>query len=270
MSWYVYALVDAVPSGRPGRGLSGPLRVRDVAGGFAVVERRADVPPPEFGSLRKHQAVVVRLAKTVPAILPVRFGTLLDDEGLDEALAERDRDVREAFALVRHRVQFTWRRLTWRRRPSVTRNKVHPSAATTAYSAPPSRPGSDPGVRAGSGAGAGAGSGAAGAGAASGAGAAPGAAAHLGLGAEYLRRAAWAANPVPPPEFRTLREKLHAFVVREKFQAAAGGVPDTLYQLIEKSAETRYCAMADAIAMTSPAFTVSGPWPPFAFAPEML
>ena len=76
---------------------------------FVVVERRADVPPVEFGSLKKHQDVVVRLAKQVPAILPVRFGTLLEPEHLEEALQERDAEIADAFDLVRDRVQFTWR-----------------------------------------------------------------------------------------------------------------------------------------------------------------
>ena len=84
MPWYVFALVDAVPDGPRGKGLGGNLGVRKVPGGLAIVERRADVPPMEFGTLRKHQAVVARLSERVPAILPVRFGTLLEGEEIDE------------------------------------------------------------------------------------------------------------------------------------------------------------------------------------------
>src|SRR4051812_17750115 len=109
MPWYVFALVDAHPAGRAGSGLSGPLSLRKLPAGFAGVERRADVPPVEFGSLKNHQDVLARLAGSVPAILPVRFGTLLDDDHLDEALEERGEDIAEAFDLVRGRVQFTWR-----------------------------------------------------------------------------------------------------------------------------------------------------------------
>ena len=104
-----FALVDAIPAGRAGKGLSGALSRPQVSGGFVVVERRADVPPVEFGSLQKHQDVVARLATQVPAILPVRFGTLLEPEHLEEALQERDEEIAEAFDLVRGRVQFTWR-----------------------------------------------------------------------------------------------------------------------------------------------------------------
>ena len=109
MSWYVFALVDQPPAARPGRGLREPLAVRRVPGGFAVIERRADVPPAEFDTLRTHDAVVTRIAAAVPAILPVRFGTLLEQEEIEEALAERDEEIVEAFERVRGRVQFTWR-----------------------------------------------------------------------------------------------------------------------------------------------------------------
>jgi len=110
MPWYVFALVDAVPKGTPGKGLTGNLSLREVPGGLAVVERRADVPPMEFGTLQKHQAVVARLCERVPAILPVRFGTLLEGEEIEEVLQERDGEIAEAFSVVRRRVQFTWRR----------------------------------------------------------------------------------------------------------------------------------------------------------------
>jgi len=217
MAWYIFALVDAAPGGRMGRGLRGPLRARPTAGAYAIVERRDDVPPAELGSLRAHQAVVSRLAGAVPAILPVRFGTLLEDDALDEALSERDEDIAEALALVRHRAQFTWRRA----RPSGPKEASRPSKAATDG------------------------------------------------GAAYLRRAAKTAN-VAPPAFRLLRDRLRAFVVREKFQPAASGMPDTLYQLIENTAVERYRAIADALTLTDPSLRMSGPWPPFAFAAELL
>lgn len=222
MPWYVFALVDVPPGGRLGRGLSGPLRARPCAGAYAIVERRADVPPAELGSLRAHQRVVSKLAKTVPAVLPVRFGTLLEDETLDETLAERDKDIAEALALVRHRVQFTWRQAV----PSRVTSPSRTSDAATDVS-----------------------------------------------GVAYLQRAAKAAkaaNAAPPAAFRLLHDRLHAFVVRESFQAATSGMPDTLYQLIEKTAIERYRAMADALTLTNPTLSVSGPWPPFAFAAELL
>ena len=61
MAWYVFALVEELPAS-PGAGLRAKLSARRVPGGFAILERRADVPPVEFGTLKKHDAVVARLA----------------------------------------------------------------------------------------------------------------------------------------------------------------------------------------------------------------
>jgi hypothetical protein len=109
MPFYVFALTDTAPVGPAGRGLGASLAFRPVAGAFAAVERRADVPPVELGSLRSHQRVVEQLAARVPAILPVRFGTLLTSDEIGEALDERDDELAEAFELVRGRQQLTWR-----------------------------------------------------------------------------------------------------------------------------------------------------------------
>lgn len=136
MPWYVFALVDRPPTGRKGKGLSGALGLRSIPGGLAVVERRADVPPPEFGSLRRHHDVVADLATRVPAILPVRFGTLLDDDAIDEALAERGEEIEEALDAVRDRVQFTWRRKTRaskRRAPARASDDLPRAASGTEY-----------------------------------------------------------------------------------------------------------------------------------------
>src|SRR5690242_7169865 len=101
MAWYVFALVDERPRGRPGTALGGGLSSQPIPGGCAIVERRADVPPVEFGTLKTHEAVIARLADVVPAILPVRFGTLMEPEELEEMLAERDEEIAEAFDIVR-------------------------------------------------------------------------------------------------------------------------------------------------------------------------
>jgi hypothetical protein len=219
MAWYVFALVDRIPSGQPGRGLGNRLTVRSIPGGLLVVEQRADVPPVEFGTLQKHQAVVTRIAERVPAILPVRFGTLLETSEIDEALDERDDEIAEAFDLVRDRVQFTWR---------TRRHEGAPAARARRRSAAPQS------------------------------------------GADYLRRAARAANPAPAAAFRAVRSKLRALVVRERFQAATATVPDTLYHLVERTAASRYGAAAAALLQDDSRFTMTGPFPPFAFAPEIL
>ena len=219
MAWYVFALVDTPPASRPGKGLSGSLGLRRVGNAYAVVERRADVPPAEFGTLQRHHAVVTKLADQVPAILPVRFGTLLDSDALDEALGERGDDIAEAFEVVRDRVQFTWR-LT---RPGGRRE----GQAKTTAAAPKS-------------------------------------------GAEYLRRAARAAHPAPPAAWRTVRTKLAPFIAAERYQPAAASMPDSLYHLVARDSSIRYATMGRALVHANSRLTMTGPWPPFAFASEPL
>ena len=219
MAWYVFALVDAIPSRSAGKGLTGPLLIRKLAGAFVVVERRADVPPVEFGSLKKHQEVVVRLAKHVPAILPVRFGTLLEPEHLEEAVQERDAEIADAFDLVRGRVQFTWRVAGKLRREA--------RDARREESLPKS-------------------------------------------GAEYLRRAARAANPAPPATFRPLRSTLGLLMEHQRYQPATRGIPEAVYHLVEKARVSRYTAAAADLRKQSPRLAVTGPFPPFAFAPDIL
>jgi hypothetical protein len=227
MAWYVFALVDAMPPARAGRGLGGPLSIRKIAGAFAVVERRADVPPTEFGVLKKHQEIVGRLAARVPAILPVRFGTLLEQDHLDEALRDRDDEIAEAFDVVRGRVQFTWRlRVTERRGPRATGG-----AAPAAMEGNAEQPAS---------------------------------------GAEYLRRAARAANPSPPAAYRPLAATLGPLTSLQRYQAGTAVTADALYHLVEKSTIERYLAAAEAMERSTSPLVMSGPWPPFAFAPEIL
>jgi hypothetical protein len=231
MAWYVFALVDAIPSRRAGKGLTGPLSIRTVAGAFAVVERRADVPPVEFGSLKKHQDVVARLAAQVPAILPVRFGTLLESEHFAEATNERDDEIAEAFDVVRDRVQFTWRIVGGR--------LAHRSVSEGGRSGIGDRKTGNAGALATS-------------------------------GTAYLRRAARAANPAPPAAFRALRPKLAPLFTKQRYQPGTPAIPEAVYHLVDKANVDRYVAAAAALRKTSPLLTVTGPFPPFAFAPEIL
>lgn len=230
MPWYVFALVDAAPSGAKGRGLSGPLALRPVPGGYAVVERRADVPPPELGSLERHHDVVSRVASRVPAIIPVRFGTLLDEEAIEEALDERGPDIAEAFDVVRDRVQFTWRR-------RVAGADAAAAGKASAVEGPAAFDAGEIGA---------------------------------GAGAEYLRRAARAARPNPPAAWRTVREKLRSLISSERYQPAAAPRSEALYHLVARDTVARYMTIAAALRDPKTGLTVSGPFPPFAFVPEVL
>jgi len=213
MPYYVYALVDERPAGRPGRGIGGTVSSRAVPGGFAVVERRADVPPAEFGVLKKHDSLVSRIASKVPAILPVRFGTLLEMEEIEEALQDREEEIADAFTAVRGRVQFTWR--------SGRREGRTP--------APTSR---------------------------------------ITSGTAYLRQAAAAA--APPAVFRSIREKLRPLIVSERYQAPASALPGALYHLVDRGAVERYRLIGAGLTAGNPLARMTGPFPPFAFTPDLL
>jgi gas vesicle protein GvpL/GvpF len=188
------------------------------------VERRADVPPIEFGVLRKHQQVVCRLASGVPAILPVRFGTLLEVEELDEALQDREEEIAEALDSVRGRVQFTWR---FRQPSPPSRSPSHPSGASAHATA-------GQGVS----------------------------------GTDYLRRLAAPASP--PRSLAFIRSRLRPLAVAEKYQRASETVPETLYHLVDKSRARSYERGAAVVHAAHSTALVTGPWPPFAFTPEVL
>jgi hypothetical protein len=111
VSHYVYALLAEPPRGEAGAGLGAePLRFLAVGDMLAVVGDLAARPPVSPTTLLAHDSVVRRLAAAVDAILPVRFGTLLDGEqALAEAIAARAPRLREALALVAGREQMTLR-----------------------------------------------------------------------------------------------------------------------------------------------------------------
>lgn len=215
MPWYVFALLDAPPA-KGGRGLSGPVAIRRIDGGFAAVERRADVPPFDFGTLQAHERVVERLAALVPAILPVRFGTLVSSSDLETSFADRGEELTEAFDRVRGRVQFTWRSASAR-----------PVARTRAK------------------------------------------AALTRSGTDYLRRAARAAHPPPPASFRRIRP-LGSLAAEERFAPPTTFVPAALYHLVDRVRASAYALAAADVRAHAPSLTWSGPFAPYAFAPELL
>src|SRR5687768_15778171 len=111
MSHYVYALLAEAPRGDAGAGLEAePLRFVPVGGVLVAVGDMAAPPAVSPHTLRAHDQVVRRLAAAVDAILPVRFGTLLDGESaLADAIAGRAPRLRQALALVAGREQMTLR-----------------------------------------------------------------------------------------------------------------------------------------------------------------
>jgi len=217
MPLYVFALMDAAPSGSGGRGLNAAVTFRRVTGVFAAVERRADVPPIALGSLTSHQRIVERLAARVPAILPVRFGTLLTLEALKETLEERDDELTEALDLVRGRRQMTWR-------------------LRTASAEPRQRSPRSP----------------------------------VSSGTEYLQRATRAATSTPSPAFRSVRACTGRLAIAERHQQQTSTLPESLYHLIDNGRADEYLQAARDLRASARALTVSGPWAPYAFVPDLF
>ncbi|HKH49165.1 MAG TPA: GvpL/GvpF family gas vesicle protein [Thermoanaerobaculia bacterium] len=107
---YLYALARAGDEAPLGEGLAGePLRRLD-AGPVAAILGEIAAPPVTPEALAAHDAVVRRLADSLPALLPARFGqTVPDEQTLSAWIAARERDVLEALALVEGCVQMTLR-----------------------------------------------------------------------------------------------------------------------------------------------------------------
>ena len=109
---YLYALVGDSPRSDPGRGLRRE-RLEVLPGrGFHVVAGRMAVPPPAASheTLRRHDAVVRRIAATVDAILPMRFGSVVPDEdAAARLLTPRAIELAGRLAQVRGHEQMTLR-----------------------------------------------------------------------------------------------------------------------------------------------------------------
>ena len=224
MTHYVYALLAEAPRGDAGAGLGAePLRFVPIGGVLAAVGDMAAPPPVSPTTLRAHDAVVRRLAAAVDAILPVRFGTVLDGEtALADAIAERAPRLREALALVAGREQMTLR--------------VFGEAASLDDVVP--------------------------------------AASDLGPGARYLEaRRRQARRDADVPELAPLRGYLAALVRAEHAQRhEAPPLLASVYHLIDRGCSAAYVdAVAAGVAALAPTRAVAtGPWPPYAFAPEQL
>jgi len=108
---YLYAVVTEPAPVPLGVGLSGePLRIVRWGNLLAVTGTSGAAPAVDAGALRAHNAVVRRLARRAPALLPARFGSLVRDEpALVEWLRLRARGLREALALVAGGEQMTLR-----------------------------------------------------------------------------------------------------------------------------------------------------------------
>ena len=226
MPLYVYAIVSRPVRARSLSSGAG-ARLRPVTGGevAAIVAECAEKPSPTASALRAHDAVVRRIARAVPAILPVRFGTIVDtDRSLATLLEAWSAELQPALGLVERREQMTLR--------------LFGRAAAPKASSPPPRE-ADTGDH---------------------------------PGTSYLAGLARAqARARSAPELEPLSEALAHIVTAERISRHdAGPLILTAYHLIPRGKAPVYRSIlkrrAAALGLRAIA---SGPWPPYAFVPEL-
>jgi hypothetical protein len=212
---YVYALLEK-PIAVPTR-LRPVIEVLPVDGLFAALEHRTEKPQLSEVALRRQHDVVVALHRVADAILPVRFGALLDEQELTAVVRLR----REALARALERV---------RGREQMSIRIFGAVAATRATTTLPSS------------------------------------------GAEYLRERAALVRPVLSAGATRIVDAVASLATARAIDAGRGDVQVTIHHLIRRGDGERYRRLASSCAATViPAvrLTVSGPWPPFAFAPDI-
>ncbi|MCA1559815.1 MAG: GvpL/GvpF family gas vesicle protein [Acidobacteria bacterium] len=213
---YVYALLDSAR--RPARIGRHAIEFVGIGSICAAVERVSERPAVSETALRDQHDVVTRLARNADAILPARFGSLIELAELERMVARHEHTIEKALELVRGREQMTLRLF------------ADGAGVTSSDMAPASPPSS---------------------------------------GTAYL--AMRAAATAIPPEVEGLRAKLGSLVIAERVERGEGRLHATVWHLIARGSSGRYhtavAGLADDLAPLR--LAVSGPWPPFAFAPAI-
>jgi hypothetical protein len=227
----VYAIVGQRPSQRAFTRARG-LRMRLVtAGGMSAVVAECDEKPAlSMRAIRGHDALVRRAARAVPAILPARFGTIVESEASVVALIKRwSDDLREALALVDGREQMTLR-LFAEAGGVGERGKAGRTGGAGEDEGDETLPGT-----------------------------------------RYLLRRAQAQTGPAAPELELLREVLKPIVAAERIvRHDHDPLILTACHLIPRGGAAAYKRILrrHAVQLRNRA-VVSGPWPPYAFCPEL-
>jgi hypothetical protein len=204
---YVLAFTDTAVRQAAG---AGALVNAEAAGIFAVCQRRRAVPAATDRMLRRQHAAVVALSRRARAVLPVRFGALVEEPELLDLMRARQDVLRQALTDVRDRIQMTVRIVG----AAPRREAVRASGGRT-----------------------------------------------------YLEERRRNLVPVMPPQASALLEAVRPFVVRERVEPGMAGLAATVYHLIALKNVGAYVRAARRLA--APGTVVSGPWPPFAFTPQL-
>lgn len=208
MALYVLAFTDADLGTWKTSGHT--LHCIDLGPVHAVYERRKTIPALTDDALREQHGLVVEIARRAPAILPARFGSLIERETLQDRVRSHESELRTAIDEVRNRVQMTVR---------ITGEPARAVAVPAAS------------------------------------------------GRDYLEARRRLASPPLPESAAGLLAALRPLVAHERQEPGAGGLLVTIYHLVDRQQGPRYIRIATGAA--SPNIIVTGPWPPFAFTPQL-
>jgi hypothetical protein len=193
----------------------------ECAGLYAAVERIATAPVVSEAALRTQHDIVAAIASRIDAVLPARFGSVLDEDELRHLVARAPETFATALDLVRGRTQMTVRLLGAEPRLTTGRSLPGRPAAVS--------------------------------------------------GTAYLEQRRSAATIVVPPEVAVISTAVRGVVAAERVEAGQGRVAATVYHLVDRGAIGAYEQAIEAIPspLGQKTMTVTGPWPPFAFVPEV-
>jgi hypothetical protein len=107
---YLYAIVGKRPRGALGTGMNGGALALVRAGGAHVVVERASAPEPTPRAVRGHDRIVKRIAASTSAVLPFRFGSVVEDRAAVRGMLDPVTSaVAKALEVVDGCVQYTLR-----------------------------------------------------------------------------------------------------------------------------------------------------------------
>ena len=227
MTALVYALVSSPPARLGVAGVAGErLRIVTADRISAVVGEVRRAPAPSVRNLRRYAVVIDSIASKVPAIVPARFGTTVDDpDELTSILRSRRSTLRERLRAVRGRAQMTIRLLGsdpgdapyGGPTPTMSRTGVRPPYGAT-------------------------------------------------QGTQYLeRRSEIAAKARAVPEFEPLRDAIRRYIKDERVEKR-GGVVTINHLVSRASAARYRDAVERAARDNDVRLIITGPFPPYAFA----
>ena len=73
-----------------------------------------------------------------------------------------------------------------------------------------------------------------------------------------------------PAEVSAIRQALRSLVAGERIEAGEGALRVTIYHLVSAKRTEAYARTSAALDIAPHRLVVSGPWPAFAFAPELF